>query len=234
MDMTLSNPEVLGRRDWRTAFVALRRLLADADDTPQVFRIMRALNAGSARRGYERLAATLGGGRIAYERVELAERLSDRAWLESFAEGTVGATYRAFLDSTGYTAEGLAEVSRADDSFRDAPHPYAWFGRRMRDTHDIWHVLTGYRANDALGELCLVAFTYAQSGGIGWALIAAGGAFKGLRMGEPKVVKAIWEGYRRGKAAKWLPGEDYAALLAEPLETARARLGIGAAIAYPL
>jgi ubiquinone biosynthesis protein COQ4 len=34
--------------------------------------------------------------------------------------------------------------------------------------HDIWHVLTGYR-RDALGEACLVAFSYAQTRGLGWA-----------------------------------------------------------------
>jgi ubiquinone biosynthesis protein COQ4 len=45
-------------------------------------------------------------------------------------------------------------------------------------------------------------------------------------------VKAIWQGYRRGKAAKWLLGEDYERLLAEPLEAARRRLGIAPATIY--
>jgi ubiquinone biosynthesis protein COQ4 len=40
-------------------------------------------------------------------------------------------------------------------------------------------------------------------------------------------MRAIWEGYRLGRRAAWLPGEDYEALLAEPLEQARARLRIG-------
>jgi ubiquinone biosynthesis protein COQ4 len=39
-------------------------------------------------------------------------------------------------------------------------------------------------------------------------------------------VKAIWQGYRRGKAARWLLGEDYERLMAEPLEAARTRLNI--------
>lgn len=37
-------PGTTGRRDWRTAFDALRKLLANGDDTGQVFRIMRSLN----------------------------------------------------------------------------------------------------------------------------------------------------------------------------------------------
>lgn len=221
-------------RDWRGAFGALKRLLADADDTAQVFRIQRALNANTARDGYLRLIATPQGGRIAFDHVELAARLSDTAYVDGFADGTVGAAYRTFLRSTGYSAQGLVEVSRSDDGFRESAHPYAWFGRRVRDTHDIWHVLTGYRANDPLGELCLVGFSYAQTRGLGWALIALGGSFRALcTPGARWQVRAMWEGYRRGKAAGWLPGEDYDALLNEPLADARRRLGLTAPVAYP-
>ena len=44
--------------------------------------------------------------------------------------------------------------------------------------------------------------------------------------------KAIWQGYKRGKAAAWLLGEDYERLMAEPLESARKRLGITPATIY--
>jgi len=50
--------------------------------------------------------------------------------------------------------------------------------------------------------------------------------------GGGPVRNAILEGYRRGKAAAWLPGEDYEALMAEPLEAARARLGLGRPTIY--
>lgn len=221
------------RRDWGTAFKALRRLLADANDTGQVFRIMRALNAGTAKAGYQRLMHTAEGGRLAYERVELAERFSDPAFVAQFGEGTVGAVYAEFLRATGYSAKGLAEASEVDGINRNIRHPYAWFGRRMRDTHDIWHILTGYRADEPLGELCLVAFSYAQTRGLGWGFIALGGALKALRArGGKLVLLAIREGYRRGKHAAWLPGEDYERLLAEPLEVARARLNIAEPTAY--
>ncbi|MGE0667766.1 MAG: Coq4 family protein [Sphingomonadales bacterium] len=221
-----------GRKDWRGAFAALRRLLADANDTNQVFKIMRALNAGTARTGYDRLLRTAEGGRMAYQRTELSALLSDPAFVRRFPEGSLGAAYGAFLDRTGYSAEGLAMISRESDPDRDAPHPYAWFARRTRDVHDIWHILTGYRADEPLGEACLTAFSYAQTGGLGWALIAAGGAVRGLRAGSLQAVKAIWEGYRNGRRAAWLLGEDYERLFAEPLEGVRARLNIAPAEAY--
>jgi ubiquinone biosynthesis protein COQ4 len=225
-------PGTTGRRDWRTAFDAIRRLLANGDDTVQVFRIMRALNVGSGPRNYARLIATADGGRIAHERLELAQRFADPAFVAQFAPGTVGGAYREFLEATGYSADGLAEVSRINDE-QDMPHPYAWMGRRMRDCHDIWHVLTGYKADESLGEACLVAFSYAQLGGLGWAFIASAASLKSLKViGNTLFVRAVWEGYRRGRKARWLIGEDYLQLLHEPIDAARRRLRLETPAAY--
>jgi len=221
------------RRDWKTAWRALRTLLRNGDDTTQVFVIMRALNAGNGRRNFARLVRSYEGGEMAYAQVELAETLSDPAYIASFAPGTVGAAYREFLAATGYSAMGLAEVSNLDKTEIPMRHPYAWFGRRIRDTHDIWHVLTGYKADETLGEACLVAFSYAQVGGLGWAFIAAGAAVKSILVTKDLAfARAVWEGYRRGKRAAWLAGEDYPALLNEPIDAARARLGIRDPKAY--
>lgn len=233
MSTLTADSAITTRMDWSTALRAVRRLLADANDTAQVFRIMRALNTKSNRAGYERLLSTPAGGRIAYQRIELADRLTDPAYVAQFAAGSVGAAYAQFLKRTGYTADGLAQVSRSDDLVLDAEHPHAWFGRRTRDVHDIWHLLTGYRADDPLGEACLVAFSFAQTRGLGWALIALGAAIKAWRTpGGKSAVRAIFEGYRNGRKAAWLLGEDYEALLAEPLDDARVRLRIAPARAY--
>jgi ubiquinone biosynthesis protein COQ4 len=219
------------RRQWRTALKALRRLLTDKEDTGQVFEIMRALNGDANARNYARLLGTAAGGRIAYERVELAPRLMDDAWLDAFAAGTVGAAYRDFVRSENISAQGLAEISRQRRSPVEEAHPYAWFGRRTRDSHDLWHILSGYH-RDGLGETCLVAFSFAQTGALGWALIAVGAGLRALKSGGGRQARAIWQGYRRGKAAGWLPGEDYVALMGESLETARRRLNIGPATIY--
>ena len=226
-------PGTTGRREWRTAFDALRKLLANGDDTAQVFRIMRALNVGVAARNYARLLETEQGGRIAYQRVELAKRFADQGFVAQFAPGTVGAAYRRFLEKTGYSADGLEEVSRSPERNIDMQHPVVWMGRRTRDLHDIWHVLTGYKADETMGEACLVGFSYAQDGGLGWAWIALGAALKSMRVtGNRLFARAVWEGYRHGRRAAWLAGEDYEALLAEPLDVARRRLRIATPAAY--
>jgi len=225
-------PGTTGRRDWRTALDGIRKLMANGDDTAQVFRIMRALNVGNAPMNYARFIATEEGGRMAYERLELAQLFSQPGFARQFAPGTVGAAYGHFLDSTGYSADGLAEVSKVNRE-EDMRHPYAWFGRRIRDTHDIWHVLTGYKADESMGEAALVAFSYAQVGGLGWALIGGAAAFKSLRVtGNTLFARAVWEGYRRGRKAKWLAAEDYLQLLHEPIDAARKRLGLSEPVAY--
>ena len=224
-------PLIRPRRDWGAALKALGRLLSDKEDTGQVFEIMRALNGDANVKNYRQLLGTAQGGRLAYERVELAQRLMDDVWLDSFAPGTVGAAYRDFIRSENLSADGLAEISRQTLSKVEEQHPYAWFGRRIRDSHDIWHILSGYH-RDGLGEACLVAFSYAQTRALGWALIAAGASWRALQAGSKVHARAIWQGYQRGKAAKWLPGEDFTALMNEPLEAARRRLNIAPASLY--
>lgn len=221
------------KRNWGAALRALRKLLANGDDTHQVFIIMRSLNGTSTRKGYDRLLQDPAGARMAYDRVELAERLSDPDYVATFAPGTLGAAYRDFLTETGYTAAGLVEVSNIDNPLEQIRHPYAWFGRRTRDVHDLWHVLTGYKADETLGEAALVAFSYAQTGGLGWAWIGAGAALKSLRETKSTLfAKGVWEGYRHGKQAHWLLGEDWDALLHQPIDEVRARLNIREPIAY--
>jgi ubiquinone biosynthesis protein COQ4 len=218
------------RRDWRAAHGAIRRLLADKEDTRAVFDIMRALSGRSVPDGYARLVDSPQGGRMAMEAAELQPLLDDHDALRQLPPGTVGRAYVEFVSGRMISAGGLAEESRAGQGNGeiDSVHPYAWYARRLRDVHDLWHVLTGYRT-DALGEVCVVAFSYAQTRSLGFALIAVAGALKLRREmpGQP-VLRAAWQAWRHGRKAAWLPLVDYQALLGEPLEGARARLRIAA------
>jgi ubiquinone biosynthesis protein COQ4 len=215
------------KRDWRAGLRAAVRLHRNPGDTKQVFLLIRNLAGRSVERGYYRLLNTPGGGRTAYEHVELLPLFSDPAWLAQFGEGSVGAAYREFVGQGNLSAADLARKSRIglDRSRNETPHPYAWFGRRVRDVHDIWHVLTEYGA-DPFGESCLAAFCFAQTGGLGWAGIAGDWAVRRGHTDGRAVRRAIWEAYRRGRRSAWLLGEDYEQLLAEPLAGARSRLGL--------
>lgn len=215
------------------ALRAMRRLIADKDDTEQVFEIMNALSGNSIRRGYTKLLDHPIGGLEAYQRTELADILQDRAALAKLPEGSVGRAYLAFIEEQDFSAYGLADESKkVKDTLIEAAHPYAWYGRRLRDVHDLWHVITGYEA-DALGEACLVGFSYSQTRSLGFAVIAWGVAiqFARARTGYP-AARSIIRAFRDGRKAEWLPGLNYRKLLAMPLDEARQMLNIPDPVLY--
>ena len=192
------------------ALKAFRQLAQNKEDTEQVFEIIRALSGSSILRNFHRMLATSEGGRQAYLAEELADRLVDRDWLAQFATGTVGARYRDFIALRDLSAYGLAEESRKlGEPDVDAAHPVAWFMRRLRDIHDIWHVLTGY-GTDALGEASVVAFTYGQLGQFQPRVSVGGCCARIAQAHWPQPYgRAIYEGYRHGRTSAWLPAQDY-------------------------
>jgi ubiquinone biosynthesis protein COQ4 len=229
MTRTNFNPN---RLDFPRAYQGIRRLLANKEDTEAVFEIMRALAGKAIPNGYRRLLMSPEGGAIAFAAPEMQPILDDHAMLATLPEGSVGRTYLDFVQGRKISAQGLAEESRKTATDIDAPHPYAWYARRMRDVHDIWHVLTGYET-DALGEACVVAFSYAQTKSAGFALIgAAGGRELQRQLPDYPVARAVWQAYRNGRKAAWLPALDYIALLQKPLIQARQDLGIQAPSYY--
>src|SRR5262245_59091277 len=95
----------------------------------------------------------------------------------------------------------------------------------MRDSHDLWHMITGY-GRDLVGEACVLAVTYAQTKNRGIGAIVAMAYWRaGRELRSARV--AIREAYRRGKRAAWLPAADWEALLARPLREVREQLGFG-------
>jgi ubiquinone biosynthesis protein COQ4 len=220
-------------RNWRRAFQAFRKLMVDKEDTAQVFAITHALDGDAMKVDYIRLLSMPDGGRIAYERVELADKLIDDAYRASFPPDSVGAAYVKFIQTHHFSVTGMI-----DESHRGIPpeevdeiHPYAWFWRRVRDAHDIFHVLTGY-GRDALGEMCLLAFTFQETHGLGLAFVAGGGFLRASGSSAWQARKALLEARRRGKRAVWLPGEDFEKILFEPLDAARKRLGLTPPVEY--
>jgi ubiquinone biosynthesis protein COQ4 len=229
----ISAGSIRPRSDWPRAIRALQRLFRNKEDTAEVFEIMFALNGRAYAADFARLLETADGGRIAYERVEFADRLLDPAWVASFPPGSVGAAYLEFQNTQHLTVQGLIDESHkgVPAAELDQRHPYTWWFRRIRDLHDIWHVLTEY-GRDALGEMCLAAFSHHEVRGPGWALIVAGGFLRCHGPAAGKARLAMLEARARAGRAAWLPGEDYERLMFEPLEAARARLGLTPPRAY--
>ena len=211
----------------RRALRAIRSLIADPERTEQVFEVLDALSGDSQYRGLERFSRTQIGQRLLREQHDLIDALKDRDALRALPAGSLGRTYLAFMERENLAAEGLVDASRARAD-EEADPQQRWYNARLRDMHDLWHVVTGY-GRDSFGEVCLLAFTYAQTRNRGVAAIAFFGTREvGRELGLRRAWSATLEGFRHGKRAAWLPAQDWQALLALPLDTARQVLGIEA------
>lgn len=231
------DPKTVGNFAFRPlhAWRSFRLLIADKEDTAQVFEIIGALSGRTMAKGYLRMLTSEQGARQAYLAEELADKLNDDDWLSTFAPGTVGAHYREFIRLRDISADGLVEESRKSSlgsGGTDTAHPIAWFARRMRDVHDIWHVLTGY-STDTSGEGCLLGFTFAQTKNLGLGFIAFAGAMELTRAHwRQPYLRAVFEAWRIGRKADWLPALDYERLFAQTLEQARQELGLSVPAIY--
>lgn len=209
---------------FRDAWQALRELLADPDRTDRVFVIIDALSGNTGERLFQRFAATPTGRCVLAEQRDILARLSDRDALAALPDGSLGRHYAEFMSAEQISADGLVAASEQGGSGPNEDPERARFGARLRDTHDLWHVATGY-SRDLLGEASLLAFTFAQTRNPGIGLIVAmawwkAGALAGAR-------RMIFDAYRRGGRSAWLPGADWEALLSRPLAEVRDALALG-------
>ncbi len=214
------------------ALRALKRLINDPEDTRQVFQVLRALAGNAIERSAERFKLTRAGKRILSREKTLMQTLTDRESLRALPAGTFGREYLNYLETENLSAEGLQEASDVDNNDGPFADPDTQrYALRVRDQHDLWHVAVGY-SRDVAGEACLLGFTYAQTGHKGIGLIALVGAFKISQTHGKGIFGAIWQGYRLGRKARWLPAQEWETLLQLPLEQVRELLNIGSPDRY--
>ena len=234
-ELTFSHP-TRPRTEFRPlkAWRHFRKLIADKEDTEQVFHIIAALRGRKFQDIARKFWETPKGKDLLQSKLRLIDMLDDHDGIKQLPQGTVGRAYVDFMEREGLSAAGLeAEYARFEDASTNYDDVLTRYGDRLRDTHDMLHILTGY-GRDALGEQCVLAFTYAQNRNLGVGFIAyAGGLELKYRVAKSApIMKAVHEGYRIGNAAKNIVHEDIAALLREPLVDARKRLGIAEPVTY--
>ena len=194
---------------------------------PFILQVVRHGSGPSLKYTYKKMLDTKIGGEMAYKNEEISEYLPS---LSDRPEGSVG---RESYNYFGLHRENVQKASRRtkiNDEWVEAKHPYSWMARRYRDTHDIWHILTGYPTSTE-GEMCIAMFSFAQTKSLAWLMIGLGAIFAILNyLRQPLqsfvIFKMAYEAYRNGKRAKFLLAEDYDKLLSENLDSARERLNI--------
>lgn len=205
------------------ALRAARILFDDPDDLPQVFTIIESLSINTLQRITRGFRADEGGRRLLAKRPDLVEQLADRAALARLPEGSFGRAYLEFVERENISADGI-RAAAAKGMARTLPPQLEFVSARMRDTHDLWHVVTGY-SGDVLGETALLAFIFAQTWNPGIGLIIALGLAKTAGAAQGSAARAtILDGFRRGRNTHWLPAVEWETLLPLPLQQVRAQL----------
>lgn len=205
------------------------KLVEDKEDTAQVFHIIEATKGKASHAQARAFICSGEGQRFMRDGVDIPAMLDDHARWATCGPNTVAAHYIAFMKREGLSAAGLVAESHKWAPPESLPKDQTqWYFDRLRDTHDLFHVLTGY-GRDALGEASLLGFSYEQNHNKGILFIAYAGARQIGKVSGTKapLYAAIREGRRLGKAAAKIAHQDIEALMAEDIDAARARLNIG-------
>jgi len=211
------------RNTLRTLYAALR-LGRRPDDVRYVFMVGDSQdNIAEAARG---------GGEI--RDPFAADEELERMWCERYCperynveemlalpEATLGGRYARHMKKRGLRPDFYDDVP--------ARHKLHYLRLRIRQTHDIWHVLTGYDTGH-YGEVGLQGFYFGQFTNGQSVIIGAGAMLKHLLRGQfgelERCVEAFCEGYVSGRRAHSLLAVKWEQLWGEPLESLRERYGV--------
>ena len=144
----------------------------------------------------------------------------DTEALSKLPKNTLGYKYFNHLDSMGFDPDYYRKIEVQNDT--------DYVMMRIRQTHDIWHVVTGFDTHP-LGEIAIKAVELAQTHRPMAAAICAGGVFRYM-LKEPEefgdCLESIVAGYHMGLQSKALLSMKWEELWDRDIEDLRGRLGL--------
>ncbi|WNG32460.1 hypothetical protein F0U60_01765 [Archangium minus] len=199
---------------------AVLGMVRNADDANRVFDLIEAMYASTdtARKVVERMSRDPVLAQVLRERPRLGH--VDVEALSRLPEGTLG---RAFVE--------LLREYRLDPNLlrvQEAPDAASYVKAHLFETHDLWHVVTGFRP-DSAGEMGLQAFYFAQNGSrVSMGVFVVGLVFTFLSRFElcEVVMPQVARGWLLGRRAKRLFGTDWKRLMDRPLAEVRAAFNL--------
>jgi ubiquinone biosynthesis protein Coq4 len=201
-------------------------LLRDPYHTESVFDIEDGLRGIEATRQAVAFVASHPGAKQLIEERYLAPTPDVKALLQLPAD-SLGHRFARHITDHGFDPDYFRKIAVETD--------LDYVLMRMRQTHDLWHVLTGI-GTDPVGELALKAFELAQTRRPMAGIVVAGGVLRYLfrepsRLGE--VLAAIAHGYRLGSHAQPFLAQRWELAWERPLSAWREELGIGPLVVLP-
>ena len=190
---------------WRRALRALARVMLHPEETDQVLVFSNLANAGARDKRLGVFFNDPRGQQLFAEKRSIDSHTVDLDALAKLPAGTLGHAYATFMRAHGLTPDVFD--GRPADVRDDRA---AFVIQRMRQTHDLWHVVTNAETDPA-GEVALQAFTFAQVRAPSSAILALLGTLRSLRHTQ-RVARDAAALYRLGRAAEPLvlfPWEDH-------------------------
>jgi len=201
---------------------AVTRVLLDSEQTSEIHVAEELTGRAAFARLRRELFTGQEGRALLAERPELSSERVDFEALRRLPPGTLGRAYVAHLDRHGLAADSQAAATRYVDD-----EEVAYLVRRFRQTHDVWHALSGL-GTAGHEEVLLHAFSWGQLRLPVSAMIVVFGGIKHM------VLEARWDALRHGLLDAFRAGRDAAPLLPvywerhwdEPMTQVCGRLGL--------
>lgn len=203
------------------------RLAHDPRELDRVFQLRDSANdAAMSARILERISREPGAGAALERRARLGK--VTLAELDAHPEGSLGRAYGAFMRRHRLDPAAIPHV--------EEDRAEAYLRAHLYETHDLWHVVTGFEPDPA-GEAGLQAVYAAQLPGmLPAALVAAlllNAAIERSSLKTKERFDAVARGWEMGLRAALLFGYPWRDKLATPLEEVRRELAIDASLAVP-
>lgn len=219
---------------YRKAIRHARAAARNKEDTSQLIGVFDALPWRQVADAAEAFLSSERGRAIYAAEPHLPDILDDHAALRRTAKGSFAHAYCDFMESEGLSAAGMVAASGdTRNGHPMLPDGVEWYGDRLRDTHDILHVLAGY-GRDPLGEQCVLAYLFHQRPSVGHLCVAivATLLIKRANRSKAPVLRAVIEARRNGKLAPRIAEQSIRELLPLPLEEVRRRLNVPSPLRY--
>lgn len=202
------------------AGVSFLALVRDPSKLDAVFDILDSLESSDSGDAIVEEFSSNPAHALAFEKRPTMGRIDFDALL-ALPEGTLGHAFASDMRARN--------LNPADIQLRpDDGTPKGFVFRHLRETHDIWHTVTGFDV-DVAGELGLQAVYLAQfEAKLALIILSMGFLNTAFFAMDDKArrLDAITRGWQMGRDAKPLFGFDWAAHFATPLEDVRKMLGI--------
>lgn len=195
-------------------------LVVDPEDTNSVFDVEDSLRQTEAAKLAVEHVKQQEGVAALFQPAYYLPAPPDIDDLLSKPEDSLGYAYGSYLQENHLKLDFYRPIAVEDD--------ITYMFMRMRQTHDIWHVVTGFGTSVA-EELGLKAFEIAQVHRTLSALLVCGGIIKTL-LSNPEDLDELLEkvaiGYRMGKKAKPLFAQKWEEHWDKPLAEWRKDLNL--------